>query len=552
MHEVSTVLVLLTVVTALAIASRRLTVPYPTLMVIAGLCIALVPGLPDIQLSPDVVFLVFLPPLLYSAAWYTTWHEFKANRKAIVMLALGLVLVTTLIVGLVAHTLIPGLPLAAAFALGAIVSPPDAIAATAIAQNLRIPRRITAILEGESLVNDATGLVAYRVSVAALLTGAFSWNEAALLFVLAAAGGVLVGLIVGWVIAAVHRQLDDPVIETTITLLTPFIAYLPAETLHLSGVLAVVTTGLYVRRQSATLFSSATRLHAVAVWDNVVFLLNGLTFVLLGLELRDVMKAIADEPLWLNISWALAILVTTVVVRLAWVFPAAMLNSLLNRCLHRDDPLPSAKHLFVIGWTGMRGVVSLAAALALPATLLDGTPFPKRDLILFIVFVVILGTLVGQSLTLPWLIRRLGLSGEGRSSREQEADARLSALSASTHYLEQIAGGRDAQARDDIAWLIGHFEQQANAVLARMEWEHPELQSSRPVSTELFIGALESQRHRLDQMHQQGLLGDELLQQLEREIDLEETRIRSMVRGSRDLHGTVTIRRRQIPKPPGW
>lgn len=551
MHEVSTVLVLLTVVTALAIASRRLTVPYPTLMVIAGLCIALVPGLPEVRLSPDVVFLVFLPPLLYAAAWHTPWHEFKANRKAIVMLALGLVLATTVAVGLVAHALIPGLPLAAAFALGAIVSPPDAIAATAIAKNLRIPRRITAILEGESLVNDATGLVAYRVSVVAMLTGAFSWNEAALLFTLAAAGGVLVGLVVGWVIAAVHRQLDDPVIETTITLLTPFIAYLPAESLHASGVLAVVTAGLYVRRQSNTLFSSATRLHAVAVWDSVVFLLNGLTFVLLGLELRDVVKSIGAEPFWLNVSWALVILATTVVVRMAWIFPAALLNNLINRHLHRRDPLPSAKHLFVIGWTGMRGVVSLAAALALPSTLLDGTPFPRRDLILFIVFVVILGTLVGQSLTLPWLIRRLGLAGEGRSSREQETDARLSALSASTHYLERVAG-RDAQSRDDVAWLIGHFEQQANAVLARLEWEHPELQSSRPVSTDLFVGALEAQRHRLDHMHRQGLIGDELLLQLEREIDLEETRIRSMVRGSRDMHGTVTVRRPQIPKPPGW
>ncbi len=303
MHEVSTVLVLLTVVTALAIASRRLTVPYPTLMVIAVCASHWCRLAGGAAVAGRGVSRVFAPVAVRGGMAHAVARiqgESQGDHHA----RPGVVLATTVAVGLVAHALIPGLPLAAAFALGAIVSPPDAIAATAIAKNLRIPRRITAILEGESLVNDATGLVAYRVSVVAMLTGAFSWNQAALLFVLAAAGGVLVGLVVGWVIASVHRQLDDPVIETTITLLTPFIAYLPAEALHASGVLAVVTAGLYVRRQSNTLFSSATRLHAVAVWDSVVFLLNGLTFVLLGLELRDVVKSIGTEPFWLIVSWA--------------------------------------------------------------------------------------------------------------------------------------------------------------------------------------------------------------------------------------------------------
>jgi monovalent cation/hydrogen antiporter len=545
MQDVATILGLMCVVTGMSVLSQRMGLPYPTLMVLAGLAIALVPGLPSVSLHPDIVFLVFLPPLLYAAAWQTPWREFVANRRPILLLALGLVLATTVAVGVVAHLMIPDFPWAAAFALGAIVSPPDAVAATAVARTLRIPRRIVSILEGESLVNDATGLVAYRVAVAAALTGLFSWNEAVTRFALVAAGGVAIGLLAGWIVAQVHRRLDDPLIETTVTLLTPYAAYLPAEAAHVSGVLAVVTAGLFVRRQSNLLFSSAMRLHAGAVWDTAVFLLTGLTFVLIGLEMREIWRASADEPIWISLSWATAILAVTIVVRLAWVFPAAILPRLFFKSVRAEDPLPPMSHLLIIGWTGMRGVVSLAAALALPETLTNGEPFPRRDLILLIVFVVILGTLVVQSLSLPWLIRKLKLEGEGRSRDEQETDARLALLSAATTYLERVAGS-DSQTLTDLAALRGHFEQQARTVLARLEWEHPELPTERPVCQSLFVGALDAQRKKLHQLNEEHHVDDSLFQKLEREIDLEEARLRSSAKVS-DSYPTGSI----ILKP-GW
>lgn len=539
MEAVATILVLMCVVTGLSVLSRRWGLPYPTLMVLAGLAIALVPGLPTVTLHPEVVFLIFLPPLLYSAAWQMPWHEFVANRRPILLLALGLVLATTVTVGLVAHLMIPDFPLAAAFALGAIVSPPDAVAATAVARSLRIPRRIVSILEGESLVNDATGLVAYRVAVVSTLTGVFSWNDAFVHFAVVSVGGVAIGFLAGWIVAQVHRRLDDPLIETTLTLLTPYAAYLPAEALHVSGVLAVVTAGLFVRRQSNLLFSSAMRLHAGAVWETTVFLLTGLTFVLIGLELREIRQAAANEPLWLYLSWAIAILLVTIVVRLAWVFPAAILPRMISRRLRENDPPPPMGHLLIIAWTGMRGVVSLAAALALPATLRDGTPFPRRDLILVIAFVVILGTLVAQSLSLPWLIRRLKLDGEGRSRDEQENDARLALLSAAIAYLERVAGS-DSRTLEEMAALRQHFEQQAQTVLSQLGWDHPELEMERPVCQNLFVGALAAQRKKLHRLHEESHLDDDLFQKLEREIDLEEARLRSSARVS-DTYPTGSI-----------
>lgn len=547
MNEVATILVLMCVLTGLSVLSKRWGLPYPTLMVLAGLVIALVPGIPSVSLHPDVVFLIFLPPLLYAAAWQMPWHEFVANRQPIILLALGLVLATTVAVGIVAHLMIPEFPLAAAFALGAIVSPPDAVAATAVTRSLRIPRRIVSILEGESLVNDATGLVAYRVAVAAAATGLFAWQDTVVHFAVVSVGGIAIGFLAGWIVAQVHRRLDDPLIETTLTLLTPYAAYLPAEAFHVSGVLAVVTAGLFVRRQSNLLFTSAMRLHASAVWETAVFLLTGLTFVLIGLELREIQLAAAKEPLWIYLTWAVAILLVTIFVRLAWVFLAAWVPRMLSPGLNQHDPLPPVGHLLIIGWTGMRGVVSLAAALALPAVMANGTPFPRRDLILVVAFVVILGTLVVQGLSLPWLIRRLKLDGEGRSRDEQETDARLALLSAATTYLERVAGS-DSKTLEDMAVLRQHFEQQAQTVLSRLNWEHPELEAGRPVCQNLFVGALDAQRKKLQHLHEENHLDDELLQKLEREIDLEEARLRSSAEVS-DCYPTGSI---IIGPEDGW
>lgn len=522
MLPVATVLVLLCLITLLSVLTRRWTIPYPTIMVLTGLVVALIPGLPEVKLTPEVVFLVFLPPLLYAAAWQMPWNEFKKNIRPISMLAFGLVLVTTVVVAVVAKQLIPDLPWAAAFALGAIISPPDAIAATSITRSLPIPRRIITILEGESLLNDATGLVVYRMTVITASTGAFSLSSSCLFFLWSAIGGVLLGLLAGWCVVRVHRQLDDPVVETMLSLLTPYAVYLPCEAIHVSGVLGAVTAGLYVQQRANWLLSSATRLHATAVWESVLFVLNGLTFIFIGLGLRDVIAAIDDEPLWWNISIATVILLVTIAVRLLWVYPAAHIPRWFSRTLRARDPAPPAAHLWIIGWTGMRGVVSLAAALALP---LD---FPKRDLILFIVFGVILGTLVVQGLSLPWMIGKLNIKSLSRPSREQEMDARLWMLAAAGAYLEREAASSTKNHRD-VQYLREHFESHANRIVAKLELEFdeidPETRWRTPVCRDLHLGALKAQRERLTELEQSGIIENHLTQQLSREIDLEETHL---------------------------
>ncbi len=526
MYEVSTVLILLCIVTLLAFWTRTWSIPYPTLMVLVGVAIAFVPGLPNVQLTPDIVFLIFLPPLLYAAAWQTPFHDFRKNLRPIALLALGLVLVTTLVVGCVAHMLFPGLPWAAAFALGAIISPPDAIAASAVTKRLRVPRRIVVILEGESLLNDASGLVAYRVALAVAAGEHFSVSNAASQFVIAAAGGVSVGCIVGMAVIAIHKRLDEPLIETVVTLLTPFAAYLACEAMHWSGVLAVVCAGLMVRQKASYLFSAATRLHATAVWECVVFVLTGLTFIFIGLQMRDVVTIlVTEEQLVWNSLGAVLILLVTIAVRLIWVFPAAWIPRLLSARLRRRDPIPSASSLLLIGWTGMRGVVSLAAAMALPSD------FPFRNLILFIVFVVILGTLVVQGFSLPWLVQWLKLSGGGPSASQQEMDARLALLAAANLYLdERRAKGVPA---NELEYLRSHFRAQADSWLMRLDLDDETLlESQSQVCHIAFTGVLTAQRHRLHLLARESIIEESLVQKLEREIDMEETRIKSISNAS--------------------
>lgn len=524
MEAVATVLVLLCLVTLLAVITRRWTIPYPTVMVLTGLAVAMVPGLPHVQLTPEVVFLIFLPPLLYAAAWETPWNDFRKNLRPIVFLAIGLVLVTTFAVGLVTRWLVPEMPWAAAFALGAIVSPPDAIAATSLTRHLPMPRRIITILEGESLLNDATGLVVYRLAILAAVSGSFSWSSSFSMFFVSGCGGVLLGYVAGILVVRVHRLLDDPVIETMMSLLTPYAVYLPCEWLHISGVLAVVTTGLYVQKRSQWLLSSATRLHARSVWESVLFVLNGLTFIFIGLGLRDVMESINKEPWWWNLSIAAIVVAVTILVRLAWILPTAFAPKwLLSQGEESEAPMPWS-YLWVIGWTGMRGVVSLAAALALPID------FPNRALILFVVFCVILGTLVLQSLSLPWMIRKLKLGTTGRSMLEQEMDARLWMLAAANTYLERTAGNEQADGQD-VQYLRDYFETHANRVLANLELELEHIDSDKlqrtPMCRGLHLGALKAQRDRVLELEDSGIIEKELTMQLCREIDLEETRLRS-------------------------
>jgi monovalent cation/hydrogen antiporter len=412
---VEVVILLLAAILSIATVARRFAIPYPILLTVGGLFLGLLPGLPEVVLAPDLVLLLVLPPLLWAAAWDTTWRDFKAHRRAIALLALGLVLATVASVAAVAHAIV-GLDWPAAFALGAIVSPTDALAATTVMQRLHAPRRLVAIVEGESLVNDSSGLIAYRFAVAAALTGRFSLTSAAAQFVLVAVGGVLVGVAVGYVAINVLARLDDRPVEILAGVVAAYAAYLLAELIGVSGVLACVSGGLLGSRLAPRLVRSSTRLDAYAFWETLEFLLNGLVFMLLGFQARGIWMEISDVPTPRLVLYGVVVPLTVIATRLIWVFPAAWLPRAVSRRLRERDPWPGWRALVTIGWAGMRGAVSLALALALPR---DGVSFPDRSLVLYLTFCVILFTLVGQGLTLAPLLRALGYAGDGRDPGEE-------------------------------------------------------------------------------------------------------------------------------------
>jgi monovalent cation/hydrogen antiporter len=520
------VLALLALIAALALLGRKLPLPYPILLVVGGVLLSLIPGLPAIRLSPELVFLLFLPPLLYPAALFTPWRDFRANLRPILLLAIGLVLFTTMAVGLVAHHFIPELPLAAGVVLGAIVSPPDAIAALAIAERLIVPRRIVTILEGESLVNDATALVAYRFAVAAVVTGSIAWSRVSIQFLLVAVGGVLIGLAVGVLTTWLQRRIDDPPVEITIALLTPFAAYLPAERLGLSGVLAVVTAGLYHGWRSPEITSSRTRLQAGPVWDMIEFLLNGFIFLLIGLQLPAVVHALSGHSKLQLLWYASAVSLAVILVRILWVFPAAYLPRWLFKGLRKYDPYPNWRAVAIIGWAGMRGVVSLAAALALPLRTHSGAPFPGRDLILFLTFAVILATLVGQGLSLPPLIRWLGVEDD-RLAEKEECEARLQANQAALALLEEVAKSRSAKP-ETLQRLRAEYEERIQVleeVCSRELGSGPHRLYSADYE-HLAREALLVERATLLRLRNERVINDQVLRRVQRDIDLAEARLR--------------------------
>jgi len=436
MNALELILLLLVVATGLVVVAERLKVPYPILLVLGGLALAFVPGLPRVDIRPELVILVFLPPLLFGAAWFTSWRDFAANKRAIGLLAIGLVVATTTAVAWVAHAVIPGMSWPVAFVLGAIVSPPDAVAASAVTQRLKVPRRIVTILEGESLVNDATGLVAYKFALSAVSTGSFSLAAATGQFVLVAIGGVAVGFAVGWLVAQIHRRMEHFEIETVITLLTPYAAYIPAEHFGVSGVLATVTAGGYLGWRNPELLSALTRFRGRGVWSVLMLLFNGLVFVLIGLQLATIRDLISGVSFVRLVGWSAAVSAVAIVVRLVYVPFGTYVPRLISRklCIIEN---PSWRNVTLIGWTGMRGIVSLALALALPLTLPSGAPFPHRATILVVSFAVILATLLLQGLSLPAVIRALGLKDDGADLRE-EREALLRAAEAAVARLGEI------------------------------------------------------------------------------------------------------------------
>lgn len=521
MEKVTIILVLLAVVTALAEVADRIKVPYPILLVLVGIGISLVPGLPVVTLDPDVVFLIFLPPVLYAAAWTTSWPDFKASRRSISLLAIGCVLFTTVIVAVVAHYIIPGFGWPESFVLGAIISPPDAVAASAATQGLGIPRRITTILEGESLVNDATGLIAYKYGIAAAASGTFIFWLAGVNFFYVAVVGIVIGLVLGQLFKWIHQITPDNAInDTTLTFIAPYTAYLLAENIHVSGVLAVVSCGLYLGWNSSSIFSHQSRLNAVSVWQTVIFILNGLIFILIGLQLPVILKHIESHSILTILFYAVVVSFTTIVLRMIWVYPGAYLPRWLSKKIRQTEPFPDPRLVTVVAWSGMRGVVSLAAALALPL-MVAGKPFPNRDMILFLTFSVIFATLVIQGISLPYLIRWLGIKPTDEELQEEQ-EARLKigmrviehieenyAISLSDEVLNQIKTKYEIRIQ-----RIRKSEQTGKLSMDQVSDFHR-------VQHEI----IQMERALLLQMRREGSISEESLRKIEHELDLEESRL---------------------------
>ena len=524
------VISLLFVISMLAMLSDKLRISYPILLVLAGLGISVIPGIPEIRLDPNIVFIIFLPPLLYSAAWYTPWHEFWRMRRPISLLAFGLVLFTAVAVAYASYLLIPGFSLALGFLLGGIVSPPDAVAATSVLENLKMPKRVTTILEGESLVNDASSLVVFRFALVAIFTGKFVLWKAGMDFLLVIFLGILIGLAIAHLVYAIHRWLPTtPTIDTGITLISPYLMYIVAEHFHYSGVLAVVSGGLFLSYKSHDIFNYGSRLTSQSVWNVLVFLLNGVVFILIGLQLPGIVRGLGQYSLHAAILYGLCISAVAILVRLAWVYPGAYLPRMISKKIRQREPVPPKKQVFIIGWSGMRGVVSLASALAIPIALPTGEEFPHRDLILFITFIVILVTLVFQGLTLPLIVRWLRVEVDEKE-KEQQLLLRLRLAGKALEYIK--AGYADESASIEVfTRLKERYERMVEITGRRLEKEKGAgmIPSFIPRYRQLLLELIGLQREELARMRHQNEFTDEILRGEEFELDLEEARMQRKV-----------------------
>jgi Na+/H+ antiporter len=511
------VLAILVAVAILFEFARRVGVPYPTVFVLGGLGLALIPGLPRVELQPDLVLLVFLPPLLFIAAVETPIRELRAYLAPIVRLALGLVIFTIVSVALVAQAVLPGLGLAAAFTLGAIVAPTDALAATSVFRRLGVPRVVPSIVEGEALFNDATALVAYRTAVVAAVSGTFVLSTALAGFALAAVGGIAIGVLVGWGGGQILRRLDDPPVEVAIGLVIPFAAYLPADRFGLSGVLAAVAAGLVIGSRLGTILTPGSRLLWLSTWKMIGFVLNGFVFVLIGLELPEIMQGLAGRSTAEVV--ALVALVCTVVVatRFVWIFTASELPGSPRQVIARRDPRLARRLTFVVSWAGLRGAVSLAAALALPAT------FPERNLILLATFAVILVTLVGQGLALPFVVRSAGWDGTELDGDEQTL-ARAAAYQAG---LDEIERARPAWPGHQplLDRLESGLRDRTEHLATQDPDETAERRQERIEHEQIQRGVITAQRTAVIELRDRGEINDQTLRLIERELDLEELRM---------------------------
>jgi monovalent cation/hydrogen antiporter len=527
MQALELVLVLLAATAALAVLADRLAVPPPVLMVLGGAILAVLPNLPRLSLNPDVVFLVFVPPLLYWTAVNTSWRDFRLQIRSISLLSVGLVIATMIVVAVVAHALAPELTWPAAFVLGAIVSPPDPVAVTAVTRKLGIPRTILVILEGEGLVNDATALVAYRMAVAAVVAGGFSLGTAMIRFVWSASVAVVVGLAVGIAVIAVRRRIGGmSVVENTVSILTPFAAFIPAERLGVSGVLAVVTVGLYLGRRGPRVVSARTRIQAYSMWQMVTFLLEGLVFILVGLELPVALAALHERSIGSLVGLAFAVAAAAILIRILWVFPGAFGPGLLLRKLGHPETPPPWRSVAFVSWAGLRGSDSLVIALALPLTVAGGKPFPGRDLILFLTFAVIFVTLVLQGLTLKAVIRLLRLK-PGPDVAEEEIRARDRAAAAGLAALEKLPGD-DVASREARAALEEKYRHRSHRYAARLRGARHQRDEDRTEAyRRMRLGMIEAERDSVVKLRDENVISDDVLRNIQRDLDLEQVLLES-------------------------
>ena len=517
MDVLSAVLALLVAIAILFEIAIRLGVPYPTLFVVGGAGLALVPSLPRVSLEPDLVLLVFLPPLLFTAAMETPIRDLRANIAPLARLSVGLVIFTMVVVAVVANAAIPSLGWAAAFTLGAIVAPTDALAATSVFRRLGAPRVVVTLIEGEALLNDATALFAYRAAVVAAVTGAFVLSSALATFLVAAVGGIVIGLAVGRVASEILRRLDDPPVEVAISLVVPFLAYLPADRLGLSGVLAAVTTGLVIGSRLGRVLTPSSRVLWLTTWKMIGFILNGFVFVLIGLELPQTLEGLGARSPVHVLGLAVLISVVVVVARIVWVFVTSLVPGSPRQAIARRDPRLAARLTFVVSWAGLRGAVSLAAALALPVG------FPERNLILLLTFAVIATTLVGQALTLPFVLRWAAWDGV-----EFEGDeGTLARAAAYQAGLDEIARARPQWPTHQPLFdrLESGLQDRTRHLATEDPEETEERRQERIEHEEIQRGVIGAQRTAVIELRDRGEINDATLRIIERELDLEELRM---------------------------
>jgi len=520
---------------ALSAVADKSKLPYPIMLVFAGLVIGFVPALPNLAMDPDIVFLIFLPPLLYDAASKTSWHEFKTSIRPISALAVSLVFFTTTVVAVSAHYLIPGFTWPLSFVLGAIVSPPDAVAATSITRGLGLNKKVITILEGESLLNDASALIAYRYAIAAVSTGTFVFWQAGLQFLLIAGGGIATGIATGYLFVFAHKKItNNPIVETSLTLLSPFVTYLAAEHFHVSGILAVVSAGLIMSWRSPEIFAYHARMNTKYVWDTLIYLLNGFIFILIGLQLPDILKDLGNYPVLQLLGSGLLISLATILVRIVWVLGGAYAAKAFRskgagNAMTDEENTAQWKNILIVAWTGTRGIISLATALALPLLLDDGSAFPKRHSIIFLAFVVIFVTLVVQGLSLPLLVRLLNVKTQANEDNE-EKELRLYLATSTLHFIDHefpvhIDNNIKGQLKKKYETLINYLTKEIRANKKRQDADI--LSTSLAVSPMLNaqIEISKFQRDLIIKLHKEGTFSDAALKQAELERDVDDLKL---------------------------